>query len=326
MARQVQFRRGTTAEHSTFTGAVGEVTVDTDKDVTVVHDGATAGGIPMLKSGDDVSELTNDAGYTTNTGTVTSVGGAGTVNGISLSGTVTSSGDLTLGGTFFATVSEISDLTATAIELNTLDGITATTAELNKLDGFTGTSTDLNYAQALRATGVTTTEFDKLDGLTASTAELNKLDGATVTTAELNYNDIASLGTSQASKVVTADANGNVKLQEELQATAYIETAISVPSTTIDCDEANVFYKTISANTTFSFSYAGVNLTSNDAYSFTLILTVSGTRTVTWPASVDWAGGSAPDAPASGETDVFVFVTRNGGSTWYGFQAGDALS
>jgi len=163
-------------------------------------------------------------------------------------------------------------------------------------------------------------------GVTATTAELNKLDGATVTTTELNYNDIAALGTSEASKVVTADANGNVKLSEEVQATCYLETAVSVPSTTIDCDEGNLFYKTISSNTTFSFSYSGINLTSNDAYAFTLILTVSGTRTVSWPASVDWAGGSAPDAPASGETDVFVFVTRNGGSTWYGFQAGDALA
>jgi hypothetical protein len=52
MARQVQLRRGTTAEHSTFTGAVGEVTVDTDKDVVVVHDGSTAGGVPLLKAGD----------------------------------------------------------------------------------------------------------------------------------------------------------------------------------------------------------------------------------------------------------------------------------
>lgn len=47
MAQQVQFRRGSTADHSTFTGAVGEVTVDTDKNVLVVHDGSTAGGFPL---------------------------------------------------------------------------------------------------------------------------------------------------------------------------------------------------------------------------------------------------------------------------------------
>ena len=50
MAQQVQFRRGTTAEHSTFTGAVGEVTVDIDKDVVVVHDGSTAGGFPVAST------------------------------------------------------------------------------------------------------------------------------------------------------------------------------------------------------------------------------------------------------------------------------------
>lgn len=49
MPTRVQFRRGTTAEHSTFTGAVGEVTVDTDKEVVVVHDGVTAGGYPLAR-------------------------------------------------------------------------------------------------------------------------------------------------------------------------------------------------------------------------------------------------------------------------------------
>lgn len=47
MAQQVQFRRGTTSQHSTFTGAAGEVTVDTDLNIVVVHDGSTAGGNPM---------------------------------------------------------------------------------------------------------------------------------------------------------------------------------------------------------------------------------------------------------------------------------------
>ena len=46
----LQLRRGTTAEHSAFTGLVGEVTIDTDKDTIVVHDGVTAGGIPLAKS------------------------------------------------------------------------------------------------------------------------------------------------------------------------------------------------------------------------------------------------------------------------------------
>src|SRR3954470_18561738 len=47
MPKQVKFRRGTTAQHATFTGALGEVTMDTSKKTLVAHDGATAGGNPL---------------------------------------------------------------------------------------------------------------------------------------------------------------------------------------------------------------------------------------------------------------------------------------
>lgn len=48
--------------------------------------------------------------------------------------------------------------------------------------------------------------------------------------------------------------------------------------------------------------------------------------TTTWPSSVKWSGATAPDAPASGEKDVYVFVTTDGGTTYYGKQAGDAVA
>ena len=47
MAKLLKLRRGTTSQHSSFTGAEGEVTVDTNKDTLVVHDGSTAGGHPV---------------------------------------------------------------------------------------------------------------------------------------------------------------------------------------------------------------------------------------------------------------------------------------
>ena len=47
MATELKFRNGTTAQHATFTGAAAEVTVDTDKNTVVVHDGTTAGGYPL---------------------------------------------------------------------------------------------------------------------------------------------------------------------------------------------------------------------------------------------------------------------------------------
>lgn len=55
MAIQIQLRQGTTTEHNTFTGAVGEVTVDTTKDTLVVHDGVTKGGTVLAK----VSEVSS---------------------------------------------------------------------------------------------------------------------------------------------------------------------------------------------------------------------------------------------------------------------------
>jgi hypothetical protein len=51
MAKQVQFRRGTAAENNAFTGAVGEITVDTTNKQIRVHDGSTAGGTAALSSG-----------------------------------------------------------------------------------------------------------------------------------------------------------------------------------------------------------------------------------------------------------------------------------
>ena len=48
--------------------------------------------------------------------------------------------------------------------------------------------------------------------------------------------------------------------------------------------------------------------------------------TLSYPSSVDWPSGTAPDAPAVGETDVLVFYTDDGGTTYQGFQAGDAMS
>jgi hypothetical protein len=50
MSTQVQFRRGTSAETATFTGAAGEVTVDTTLNTCVVHDAATIGGYPLLRA------------------------------------------------------------------------------------------------------------------------------------------------------------------------------------------------------------------------------------------------------------------------------------
>ncbi len=57
MSTQIQRRRGTTVQHSSFTGAVGETTIDTDKEVVVVHDGVQVGGYPMMRENGSNSAL-----------------------------------------------------------------------------------------------------------------------------------------------------------------------------------------------------------------------------------------------------------------------------
>ena len=57
MAKLLKLRRGSTSGHSSFTGAEGEVTIDTTKDTAVVHDGSTAGGRPLAR--EDLNNVTS---------------------------------------------------------------------------------------------------------------------------------------------------------------------------------------------------------------------------------------------------------------------------
>lgn len=68
MSTQLRLRRGTTAEHATFTGAEGEVTVDTTKDTLVVHDGVTVGGHTVAKESDVTTALATKVSKDSDTG------------------------------------------------------------------------------------------------------------------------------------------------------------------------------------------------------------------------------------------------------------------
>lgn len=81
----------------------------------------------------------------------------------------------------------------------------------------------------------------------------------------------------------------------------------------VDLDTANSHSFTITGPTTFSFTNTP---SSGKAVFLTLTLTDPGTN-ITWPSSVDWAGGSAPSLTGSG-VDVLTFFTHDGGTTWYG--------
>ena len=132
------------------------------------------------------------------------------------------------------------------------------------------------------------------------------------------------------SPVVTAAYTGDVDVTGELIVDSYNETYAAVTSssnaTTVNCEAGNAFSHTLTENTTFTFSNPPA---SGTAFSFSLELIQDASAsgfTVTWPAAVDWPAATAPTLTATASAkDVFVFYTRDGGTTWYGFTAGQAL-
>lgn len=146
--------------------------------------------------------------------------------------------------------------------------------------------------------------------------------GVTATATELNYNDITTLGTSQASKVVTADANGVVTFDN---GTITESTAVTSSSNaaTINLRDGDNFTHTLTENVTYTFSNPAA---SGKVSAFSLkVIQDSSARTITWP-SVDWASATAPTlTTTSGGVDVFVFATYDGGTTYYGFTVGQAM-
>ena len=95
----------------------------------------------------------------------------------------------------------------------------------------------------------------------------------------------------------------------------YEQTVEAVSALDIDCSTGNFFTKAISTSSTFTFSNVP---SSGTAYAFTLESDVTGTgTTITWPSSVTFNGGSAPDLTDT-KTHLFMFVTNDGGTSFRG--------
>lgn len=196
------------------------------------------------------------------------------------------------------------------------------------LDGTTAIAPNLTSGSwQVGGVAITSTaaELNLLDGATVTTAEINLLDGVTATTAEINYLDITTLGTTEASKAVTADANGVITFDNGISE-EYTAVTSSSNATTVNLRDGTNFSHTLTENTTFTFSNPA---SSGKVSSFTLKLVQDASAsgyTVTWPSSVDWPAATAPTLTATASAvDYFVFISHDGGTTWYGFTAGQAL-
>ena len=123
-------------------------------------------------------------------------------------------------------------------------------------------------------------------------------------------------------KMYTLGAAGQSVYQHTLSTAWDVSTA--------SYDSVSFSHASQSTNApSFTFNADGTKMylgddTNNRVYQYTIGTTSP--ATTTWPSSVKWSGATAPDAPASGEKDVYVFVTTDGGTTYYGKQAGDAVA
>ena len=134
--------------------------------------------------------------------------------------------------------------------------------------------------------------------------------GITATAAELNYNDITTLGTSEASKTVTADANGDVKF-----ANAIVETVYDLTGSSLDPNNGTIQEKTLTAGVTFTDNLS-------DGESMTLILTGGEDYSVIFPSPITWISVSGNFAPALSAKDTIVFFKAS--STLYAVWVGSS--
>ena len=261
MATQVQFRRGTTSEHGSFTGAVGEVTVDTTLDTLRVHDGSTAGGIRIAKFSEIASTLSFTVEGDDSAGVPISADGTGVlrfIGGQNIETTSDSSGVINIVGSSDITVNNISSADSTEVFIN--DGLRVTgtanidNIEVNRLSSGDSTGItvagDLLLAGNLRAEDSGTVSVDgvvEATGLTIGAAVINE--------AELETIDGVTAGTVAASKAVVVDSDKdigdfrNVTLSGTLHTTTLdVREIVSTDSTNITVNEGLEVLGTLQVN------------------------------------------------------------------------------
>ena len=333
----IQFYRGTTAQHSGYTGPAGECTVDTTKNTLVVHDGVKAGGYPLVK---EEHTITGDGYVLANGSRSTTIGsktlalsldtaalrnlladpsGTDAVAGnLKLSDAVDSSLDAATGGTA-ATPKAVKTAVDGAVKKTyvvkgdtyiKVDGKFSTT--LGDADGLDLT---LNTA-ALKSALADPTATNIVSGNNMlSDAVDSSLDAATGGTAATPKAVKAAydLAASKASDDLVVHIHNNETIED---VKTFLQgpygTSADLTTSEIDLSKGVVFSKTVSADTVFTF----INAPSGRAATFNLIITNGGSATITWPASVKWTDAAAPALTASG-VDVLTFMTPNG-TTWYG--------
>ena len=237
--------------------------------------------------------------------------------GLDVTGTARVTGVITASGGVTGTASVATEATNVTASAN---NSTDETVYPTFVDGATGTQgietdTGLTYNPStgvLTSTGFTGAVIGNVTGNASGTA---------LTVTQAAQSAITSVGTltglTMGGELAAVDQVISRPVMKD-----YAETKVAMAAHAVDLSLGNVQTYTLSGNQTLTFTNPPA---SGSAGSFTLIVTNGGSATLTWPTSVDWAGGTAPTLTSSG-VDVLTFLTVDGGSIWYGFAAGLAMA
>ena len=213
-AYAIQFRRGTTTQHNSFTGLLGEVTVDTDKKTLVVHDGSTTGGFPLMREG---------AASTSSTGSFSSnvaVGGTLAVTSTaSFSDDVTITGDLGMTGHIIPSANITYDLGSTTMmwrDIYVGPGSLYVNGKkvIEDNAGTINITTDINQNLKVETTGTGTLQLSSAAGISVN-GEVNALTG------DLQFGDHLDMNSNRI-KEVSAPVDGADAANK-----TYVDTTIS---------------------------------------------------------------------------------------------------
>ena len=191
--------------------------------------------------------------------------------------------------------------------------IAATTIDINgavALNGAITGATDITLSGELDAATLDISGNADIDGTLETDALSIASTTVSATAAELNYSDLATLGTTAASKVFTADANNLTKITGGV----YLEEDTLSFDATQDWDvrASPVAKVTLTANVTFDLPS---NPTTGQYISIVCIQDGTGSRTIAWNAAFEFTGDSAPTATTTASKgDMFTF--RYNGSKW----------
>ena len=141
-------------------------------------------------------------------------------------------------------------------------------------------------------------------GGTLTYDDVTNIDSVGLITARSGINVLAGVSTFAAQ----IEANGGTKITG-----SQTSNISAMGANSVDCSAGNYFTKTITGATTFTFD----NVPTGVAYTFTMEVTLNGSNAITWPGSVKWPADTAPTI-TDGKTQLFVFLTDDGGTRWRG--------